>query len=218
MTYQEYKRRAIRIAGAEAWRVSEETLWLSQLGSIELHTDSNGRWSHVHATPLQLYPLPSLADGRYQFVIAGCGQISKLKQLVHVASELLDCEVRLTKQNCKILPPRLTFLHPEHMAGQQLAGELGIHWSSQAPAHQIASWAGTLHEWLETITWYPDPGPRASAEYSPVEFRFLQSEPFPAPWRLRQFLDPFTQQRWHCLYRPANAVHPEQHAYVRDCS
>jgi hypothetical protein len=119
---------------------------------------------------------------------------------------------------CKLLPPRLTILHAENAAGQQIAQELGLSWSPQPPAYQIAEWAGALTEWLEKIIWYPDPGPRASAEYSPARFRFLSNESFPAPWRLRQFVDRFTQQRWHCLYRPQNAVHPEQHAYVRDRS
>jgi hypothetical protein len=224
LAYPEYKRRAVQIANAQLWRISEETRWLAQLGFVDLQTDSRGRWSHVHPVPSQLYPLPWLAEGRFQFVLAGTAGIECLKKTTQFAVDELSCEARVTPSKLKLVPPRITLLHSELIAGEVLASEMGLQWTAKPPAGQLADWTGNLEEWLKQITWFPDPGPNPFAEYSPEEFRLVQGHQFAAPWHLRRFRDLFTMQQWHCLYQPEGCryvdghweEHGEQHAYVRD--
>jgi hypothetical protein len=216
LAYPEYKRRAVQLAGAETWQICEETRWLAQLGFIDLQVDSRGRWSHIHPLPLQLYPLPFLAGDCYQFVLAGTSETKRIRETLRAAVEILDCEVRVAPRTHKMLPPRITLLHRKREAGEELAREMDLRWIAEPPANQLALWSGDLQEWLQSITWFPDPGPNPFAEYSPVEFRFIPQQQFAAPWHLRRFIDPFTLQQWHCLYRPSNWEHDEQHAYVRD--
>ena len=212
LAYPEYKRRAIQIANIDEWRLSEETSWLAQLGHIDLETDSRGRWSYVHPTPLQIYLLPWLADGRYQFILTGSAETKRIEEITRLATDVLGCELRITQNFLKVVPPRITLLHHQIKMGRELAEVMSIKWTEIPPAKQLAVWAGGLDAWMGQVSWFPDAGPKPDAEYSPFQFRFVPR--VNAPWHLRRIVDPITGQRWHCLYNTIKG----QYAYIRDFS
>jgi len=217
--FPEFRRRAEEITRVALWRLSLETRWLSNLGHIEIQTDSWGRWSYVHPNPPRLHCLPWSSSGTYYAVLAGCCTRVAREAAIKSAA-ILECGIFIEDNECKMVPPRILFAHREIEAFEMLAKESRIEWVPQPAAFRLAHWAAGIDEWREHLYWHPDRGPAEVAEYVPSRFQVTAADHFPAPFRLQCVEDPYTRRhRWHKLvHNDAIGVNGLRHAFVRDAA
>jgi hypothetical protein len=215
----EFRRRAETITHVDPWRLYLETRWLSNLGHIEIQTDSWGRWSYVHQNPPRIYCLPWKSSGIYYAAMTGCIPRAAREAAIATATSL-DCRIFAKDNGCRLVPPRILFAHQELAAFEMLAEESRIGWTPQPEAVRLANWAAGLDEWREHLVWHPDRGPTEVAEYVPSCFQVTAAAQHPAPFRLQCVEDPYTRRhRWHKLvHNDAIGVNGLRHAFVRDAA
>ena len=151
--YGEYKGRAARIARlGDAGQLMEETMWLRDLGFVELQTARNGIWARVHANRLQLYALPWKCNGRFQAVLTGCDAPDKIRRLCEDAlTGNIECVLNTTRywtKSAKLSPPRICFRATNMEDLAILAACHDVPFLAFPPAIQIARWAGCIQKWL----------------------------------------------------------------------
>ncbi len=222
LTVQEYRRRALQVAGAEFWQINRETRWLAALGHIEIQTDSQGRWSHIHPVPRRLSMLPTSNGGRLQAILSGCGTLDQLRRMMPIA-DMLGIEVSVQSPRTALVPPRILLLHRELAAFEMLAGELRVEWASHPAADAIAEYSADLDAWLASGSthWHDHEAPAGYPEYVPARYCITPQDANPAPARLYRMEDYYTRSHfWHVLVRNPSIMDPpsarRRHAYVRD--
>ncbi|MFC1743357.1 hypothetical protein ACFL35_05130 [Candidatus Riflebacteria bacterium] len=204
ITFAEFKRKAIRISSLdsrESLNLNREIIWLSNLGYLEIETDSRGRWCFVHKNPFYLYPLPWLRNGQYQVVVTGCAKMSTWERLFKAIMDN-DCGLEVMKnEGCCIVPPRVLLLHQEKYIFQKVAHDCGASWLHSPPAFDYANWTSGLAKWATGLSWFEGSGPEPDMEYSPVQFRTVEGAKIGlGQYRLLSMQDRQTQRhRWHTI-------------------
>ncbi len=216
LPFQEFRRRAVRITGVESWSLYQEIRWLAQLGYIEIHTDSRGRWSHIRPLPLQIYLLPTKKAGAFQAVITGCASTQKWRKVLEVADHWY-CEVFCSASNYRAIPPRLLLRQREAEAFELLSEQLGIQWRELPISFLLASNASGIRDWEDKIEWFNGGGPAGFVEYIHRRYSFVHGEIVRAPWHLRRIEDPFVRgMLGHILTKNAWDDDDGRYAFVRD--
>jgi hypothetical protein len=216
LSFQEFRRRAIKITEVESWTLYQETRWLAQLGYIEIHTDSRGRWSHIRPLPLQIYLLPTKKAGAFQAVITGCTSTQKWRNVLEVADHWY-CEVFCSASKHRAIPPRLLLRQREAEAFELLSEQLGIQWRELPISFLLASNASGIRDWEDEIEWFNGGGPAGFVEYIHRIYRFLKGAIVHAPWHLRRIEDPFIRgMLGHILFRKTWEDDDGRYAFVRD--
>ena len=157
--------------------LANEIKSLFNLGHLEIQIDSRGRWSYVHATKPALYPLPYLADGKFQFVLGGCYPSSLVQRVARECNRVeeleLDCHPQLGDRrfNYRFVPNRITVFADSINDVVNLGRAIGIHVCDSPPSWDIANWCAGTDQWQEQLRWHIGEMAHADASYDPPLYR-----------------------------------------------
>tara|TARA_R110002124_G_scaffold215380_2_gene381326 strand:- start:9243 stop:12206 length:2964 start_codon:yes stop_codon:yes gene_type:complete len=157
--------------------LANEIKALFKLGHIEIQGDDRGRWSYVHSTIPIFYPLPFLADGKYQFVLSG----TYTSDLVNRVKSLCDSNPNLTLDrhpqlggNTRghwLVPSRITVFTPDFNELVNLGRIVEIKVIETPPSWDMANWIASSDELVDELRWHVGGGEYAEASYRPRLYR-----------------------------------------------
>jgi len=211
-----------RLSGMEINYLSREFEALSQLGHIEIGSDTRGRWSYVHAVPCVLYSLPFLREGCYQVVVGGTITTSQLKQIA-TAAQTENIQVEFHPQlggspsAFSLVPPRICLIASDLNQVRSLSSACAIEFVDGVPAFDVAKWSADLSGWEETLNWFSEVEiDIADAIYEPCRFRTANGDRWPiwGDYKLARRPDEITGK--HFSYSLTHRFDSQfRHAYIR---
>jgi len=205
-SWAEFKKLATAIAAeGEGEEGGEYMHWrafrlLAALGHVDAR-EQRGKLS-ICAAPPVLARLPRM--GLPVAVLCGSRSPRTSRDLVRVASGKAAVRIVTGTHGRALAPSRIEVEAPCEARLDDLARELGIHYSSTPPCWLIASVAGTIHEYVESLSWeaggdlnwYCEDFEVDAARFSPVCTGPRNSprlsryrDPRGLRWRYRLYLD-----------------------------